>query len=595
MKQFKNLPILIKFLSVGILTTAVLAVVLFLLYFNSDKKQTVQSFVEKARAICLISESVRDEMEQKWDQGLFTTEQAVTLANAGDKGKLLSMIPVVSAWQASMRKAEQGGYTLRVPKFNPRNPENEPDYGQEYKIEGPALEKIKAENLNEYYVIDEHSNSVRYFLPVRLSKVCLICHGDPAQSKTLWGRDDGKDPTGGTIENWKEGEIHGAFEVIQSLDEADAALKSRIVKASIVVIIGILIAAVIFFFIARMITIPVIAGVKFADNMAKGDLRNDLAIRQKDEIGDLAQSLNGMIGNLRNMIGKIVSSVDTLGSSSDELMQAFVSLSQESEETSSLSNSVSAAAEEMSSNMNAVAAAVEETSTNVNTVSAAAEEMSSTIAEIAANSEKSRSITADAVRQADKASVKVKDLGKAANEIGLVTSTINDISEQVNLLSLNATIEAARAGEAGKGFAVVASEIKSLADQTSEATKEISHKIENMQKSTDETIKEISEITHVINNVNEIVSSIAKSVDEQSAVTNEIAENVSQASLGVAEVTENVAQSSVVAGEVAKDISSVSSSALKVSGRSQAIKEIANKLTEMSDQLQEIMQQFKLK
>lgn len=221
MKKFLNLPILVKFLTVGIGTTIILVGVLLFFYQKSDHNQSVAAIVEKARSICLVSESVRQEMEEKWKLGLFSTEDIKAYAAAGQKEKLLAVIPVVSAWKASMRKAEAGGYTFRVPKFDPRNPENEPDYNQTVKIEGPALKKMKQENLKEYYVVDTHTNSVRYFLPVRLSEGCLVCHGDPSQSKTLWGRDDGKDPTGGRFENWKAGEIHGAFEVIQSLDAAD--------------------------------------------------------------------------------------------------------------------------------------------------------------------------------------------------------------------------------------------------------------------------------------------------------------------------------------------------------------------------------------
>lgn len=594
MRRFTDLPILVKFLCAGLAATISLVAVLFYFYYKSDKNQTVQSFVEKSRAICLITESVRDEVEEKWRQGVFSMPQIKSFAESGKKEQLLSMVPVVSAWRAAMRKAKEGGYKFRVPKFDPRNPENEPDYGQKFKIEGPALEKIKKENLDEYYVIDPHTNSVRYFLPVRLSEVCLICHGDPAQSKTLWGRDDGKDPTGGTIENWKAGEIHGAFEVIQSLDAADAALRNRVLKASMVVVIGLLAVAVIFFFITRSITGPVVKSVDFADGMANGDLSRELEIDQNDEVGNLSKSLNKMGGKLRHIIGEVNTSVGALTESSGELTDISHRLNTGSRETSELSVSVAAAAEEMSSNMNNVAAAVEETSVNVNSVSAAAEQMSSTITEIAANSEQSRVITQEAVQQADTASVKMKALGAAAEEIGKVTGTINDISEQVNLLSLNATIEAARAGDAGKGFAVVASEIKALASQTAEATEEIQDKINHMQSSTSETIGEIEQITTVINKVNEIVSSIAVSVDEQSAVTNEIAENVSQASLGVAEVTENVAQSSLVASEVAQNIASVSSSSQDISQRSKRVKQAAVELSETARLLNELMNQFKL-
>lgn len=594
MTRFRDLPLLIKFLSAGIGVMAILVGILFFLYYKVNKQITVESFVEKARSICLVSESAREDMEEKWDKGLFSIEMMKAMADAGEQEKLLMTVPVVAAWSVSMRKSEAGGYTFRVPKFSPRNPKNEPDYGLVEKIEGPALQKIKKENLKEYYVIDERINSIRYFLPVKLSKACLICHGDPKQSETLWGRNDGKDPTGGTIENWKEGEIHGAFEVIQSLDAADAALRGRVVKGAFIAIMGFLLAGLVVFLVARSITGAITQGVDFAKAMATGDLSREFKLAQKDEIGTLAIAMSEMAVNLRTILADVSSSAHRLTVSSKGLIDASDVMSRESDETSQLSTGVAAAAEEMSSNMNAVAAAVEETSTNVSMVAAAAEEMNTTINEIAGNSEKSRKITGEAVSKAENASMKMVDLGEASTEIGHVTGTISEISAQTNLLALNATIEAARAGEAGKGFVVVANEIKALANQTSEATKEIRGKIERMQTFTRETIDDINEITNVINEVNEIVASIAAAVEEQSSATNEIAENVSQASVGIAEVTENVAQTSQVAGEVAKDIAVVSESAGNISGHSSTVHDSASELSGLATRLDEMVNRFKL-
>jgi len=66
------------------------------------------------------------------------------------------------------------------------------------------------------------ANSVRYFRPIRLASECMICHGDPKRSEKLWDNTDGIDPTGHIMEGYAVNDLHGAFEVIQSMDESDA-------------------------------------------------------------------------------------------------------------------------------------------------------------------------------------------------------------------------------------------------------------------------------------------------------------------------------------------------------------------------------------
>jgi methyl-accepting chemotaxis protein len=593
MKRFSDWSLLTKLQFSGIGLLVVLCLTLSLLYIWVDQQKTIDGIVEKSRAICLTVESTREEMETMWKQGIFTRELALEFLEKGEKEKVLAMVPVVSAWRAAMNKSDEGGFTFRVPKYSPRNPQNEPDYGLKYAVEGPALQKMMNENLPEYYIVDQNINSVRYFLPVRLTEVCLLCHGDPKTSQAIWNRGDGRDGLGGQMENWKAGEMHGAFQIIQSLDDADAKRRDRIIAGGLLVLVMILLSGLIFYFISRSITRVIQRGVLFAENMSQGDFSQQLDIDQKDEIGTLAKALNQMTANLSTSFKEVFKGAEHLFASSTELSDISQTMSAGADQTSAKSNTVATAAEEMSANMNTVAAAVEETSINVGVVASAAEEMTATINEIAQNSEKSLHITEEAVMQSKSVSEKVGLLGKAAKEIGVVTETITEISEKTDLLALNATIEAARAGEAGKGFAVVANEIKQLAKKTADSTQDIKEKIQSIQDSATLTIGEIEQISKVIDSVNEIVSTIAAAVEEQSITTKEIAANVAQASDGVKEVAENVAQSSTVAEEVAKDIASVNQSSNEMSTSSAQVKASADELLGLAEQLKRTLEKFK--
>jgi len=265
--DFKQWALRGKIVLLGVVLPTILIVILFRLYLSESQDKTLVAMTEKARAICLTAESTRQEMEDKWSMGLFNAEMLNNYAAQGDRARLLAAVPVVTAWNAAMRKANEGGYTFKVPKLSPRNPKNQPD-----PLEARALKTMTEQNLDEYYEIDESINSVRYFRAVRLSETCLLCHGDPANSQILWGNDQGMDPTGGKMENWKAGELHGAFEVIQSLDQADKQLQASVNKAIQIVIAGLLVMAVFFAtLVIRLVSNSVIKPIsKIIDDLAGG-------------------------------------------------------------------------------------------------------------------------------------------------------------------------------------------------------------------------------------------------------------------------------------------------------------------------------------
>ena len=120
----------------------------------------------------------------------------------------------------------------------------------------------------------------------------------------------------------------------------------------------------------------------------------------------------------------------------------------------------------------------------------------------------------------------VSSLIDAADKIGSVSQVVASIAGQTNLLALNATIEAARAGEAGRGFAVVASEVKSLANQTANATDEIGLQVKGIQESSQSTARGIHGIAETITKVSEITLQVASAIEEQSNATSDVSRNI---------------------------------------------------------------------
>ena len=355
-----------------------------------------------------------------------------------------------------------------------------------------------------------------------------------------------------------KGELYGILNVIQN------------VMLIVFPIVLVLIAIIILFF-SRIITRPIIKSVHFSEAMAKGDFSGKLTVTQKDEIGQLADSLNDMIESVGGIFGQIKGSSERLSLSSTELSRISENLSDNSSRMSGNSGILAESAGEMKHNIDSVSQASDRVMGNINSVATATEEMSGTINEIVQNTETARSISDSAVAFTQETSELVDVLGRAVSDISHVTETIEEISEQTNLLALNATIEAARAGEAGKGFAVVANEIKGLAGQTSTATTEIQNRINEVQQSSNKTVEKIKEISSIIGKVNDIVATIATAVQQQSGTTSEIARSMGQTSSEVVEVNQNLTRSASLSEQINEKIEGVRQAAVEVAETSSVI------------------------
>lgn len=369
-------------------------------------------------------------------------------------------------------------------------------------------------------------------------------------------------------------------------NRADGVVTASIVQTLAVVVVAMILSIGAILTVRRDISRPLSAMVAAMRRLADGDKTTRIeGGERRDEIGEMARAVqvfkDGLIEADRLAEAQRAEEAIKLqrAGTIEKLVRAFdAAMSSALRSVASAATELDATASQMADNARrttaqatTVASAAEQTSANVQTVAAATDEMTSSIQEIGKQVASSATIATRAVDEASRTTLTVKGLSDAAQKIGEVVALITNIASQTNLLALNATIEAARAGEAGKGFAVVASEVKSLANQTSKATEDISAQIAAIQAATSEAVAAIGGITGTIGEMNEISSGIASAIEEQAAAVGEIARNIQQAAMGTQQVSGNIVQVTHTAQETGAASTQVLSAASDLSRQSETL------------------------
>jgi methyl-accepting chemotaxis protein len=340
------------------------------------------------------------------------------------------------------------------------------------------------------------------------------------------------------------------------VDDIETDFRSVMIRLGLVTLAIIAAVAVIAFLVSRNITGALGSLTAKMEKLAVGDLAIDVTeAAQIGEIGTMGRTVAVFKENALAM-RRLQAEQEELKAKAEREKKAALAdvandfetrirgivdvLSGAATKMQSTARSMSDSADSTRQQSLAVASGANQATANVQTVAAASEELSASISEIGRQVTQAATVSKRAAEEGERTNATVAGLAKTAQKVGEVVKLINDIASQTNLLALNATIEAARAGDAGKGFAVVASEVKSLANQTAQATDDIRAQIAAIQSETGSAVDAIENISKTILEVNEISSSIAAAVEEQMAATQEITRNVQQAANGTQDVSRNI-------------------------------------------------------